>query len=126
MQTHAQMDDSTLFDRYLEICNQALLLNKDRFPFKQILGAGAKAGQNHLYDVRIENALEKGCFSMMLHDGRLQAQAMQDKGCAGCCCSDKWRVTRQYLEEVVSRPDEYIVNPAKLDWGWMIQNGAKS
>jgi hypothetical protein len=29
------------------------------------------------------------------------------------------RINRSYMEEVVAHPEEYIKNPAKIDWDWL-------
>jgi hypothetical protein len=32
---------------------------------------------------------------------------------------EAWPFTYQYLKRVVDHPEDYIENPAKLEWGWL-------
>ncbi len=122
MLKHSQMSDTDLFTRYVDICNQAILLNKDRFPFKQILGAGEKAGKGQVIEVHLEDGKDQMRFALEIQKGLLTAKA--HSACEKCNCTGNWSVTRNYIEEVVADPDPYIMNPAKIDWGWMVSGNA--
>ena len=44
-----------LFKEYVQVCNTALNLNKDRFPFKQILGAAQEAEGDRIIEITIRD-----------------------------------------------------------------------
>lgn len=103
--------------RYIEVCNQALIKNKNRFPFKQILGAAAKAhGETitkviigrHTFEYRLKLSTDKIVIST-------------DTGAAENSQTRLWKVESSYLDDVTKNPESYIRNPAKLDWSWMFQ-----
>lgn len=105
---HAQ-----LFERYMEICNQALEQNKEKFPFKQIW----EAAQTRLRDQKVALAVyddsPQETFEVALNGSHLDVSRPE------CSCKAPWRVNRSYLEQVTSNPEDYIQNPAKIDWGWL-------
>ncbi len=111
------MDKNDLFQRYLDICNQALDANKERFPFKQILGAAREAEQSRQIEVRIVD--DEPADTMVMTIKRDAIQAEDHASCADCNCDGEWRVSKSYLESVVENPQAYIENPAKIDWDWM-------
>lgn len=106
-----------LITRYLDVCNRALALNKDRFPFKQILGAARSAECDRVIEVDVMDSQPKQSYVMSIYHDRVVAVPHGE--CCDCQCDRTWCVTVSYLEEVVLRPDIYIQNPAKIDWGWM-------
>ncbi len=118
------MNKFELFQRYLEICNHALEVNKNRFPFKQILEAAQKADNSapRLVEVSIieDHPVEK--FAILL-DKNTRVVGKKHENCDNCQCQGEWRITQSYLEDVVNNPDAYISNPAKIDWEW-IQAGS--
>jgi hypothetical protein len=115
--TKTDTQESDLFSRYLEVCNRAIAANGDRFPFKQILGAAQKSQTSKNVEVCIIDDHPEASFVIHLDDGKVSAQS--HSACKNCNCKGQWRVARSYLEDVIQNPDEYIRNPAKIDWEWM-------
>jgi len=106
-----------LFYRYLEICNQALAYNRDRFPFKQILGAAERENNTKAIEVCIIDDHPVGAYVMNMDAHTLFAKPHED--CADCAYDVQWRVTKTYLEDVIAHPEDYIKNPAKINWEWL-------
>ena len=91
-----------LFERYLEICNQAIDANKDRFPFKQILSAASAADENKNVEVCIIDDHPEDAFVIQMGEEGIIGQPHGD--CADCECDSRWKVTRSYLEHVIDNP----------------------
>ena len=108
---------SDLFQSYLEVCNDALKQNKNRFPFKQILDAARTNAASRTIEVHIVDDKPKSDIMMTLDADAIRAQSHAD--CDNCQCDAKWSVSKTYLEDVVNNPDAYIQNPAKIDWDWL-------
>lgn len=106
-----------LMQRYFEICNTALKLNKDRFPFKQILGLAAENGAGQKVQMNIIDNLNAEKYVVYIEDQTIKAEPHVN--CTDCHCVRKWDVETEYLRSVISEPERYIGNPAKIDWAWM-------
>jgi len=111
-----------LIECYVDICNRALELNKDRFPFQQILGAAREVETGRLIEVDIVDATPKASYVMHIEGDSIVTKAHGD--CDDCNCDRLWPVTTQYLKTVVQNPDIHISNPAKINWEWMYDNPA--
>lgn len=114
------MDRYELFQGYVDICNRALERNKDRFPFKQVLGAAQKAGTKRMVEVQIIDDRPGSDFLIRLVHNKIEGVLSETRG--DCRCGGRWRVARSYMEEVVRNPGPYIRNPARLDWEWMVDS----
>lgn len=106
-----------LIECYLDVCNQALALSKDRFPFKQILGAAKKSESACVVEVNIVDALPPVSYVMKFNQGKIVAAP--HLFCADCNCDRTWNITKGYLEGVVNNAQTYIDNPAKINWEWL-------
>ena len=106
-----------LIARYLDVCNQALTENKDRFPFKQILGAAEKSERGAVIEVNVIDVVPTASYAMILSKSGLVATP--HGACSDCKCERAWNVTADYLQTVANNPDIFIQNPAKIDWEWM-------
>lgn len=102
---------------YVSICNEALHLNKDRFPFKQILGAARNNEVGKKIEVQIKGAGAQNSYFFSIENNCITAQ--NHDSCDNCQCDRKWSVEWPYLIDVLSHPESYIKNPAKIDWNWM-------
>ncbi len=105
-----------LFERYLEICNQAIERNKDKFPYMEI------------WKARWKNLSHEGTLQCAVFDDRPKIvytlQLTQDMkikiiGKQNVTPGDAWPFKYSYLKHVVENPNEYIEHPASLDWGWL-------
>ncbi len=116
------MDNSDLFQKYLEVCNEALDANRERFPFKQILGAAREhATTASKVEVCIVENLPRASFVIGIEKDKITGEPKEscEEVCEGCRCNKQWHVARSYLEAVVKNPQAYIDNPARIDWEWL-------
>jgi len=117
MQTDTtKLDTDALFTQYVNVVNQAVGQNRDRFPFKQLLSMGDKI----LGDKEIGAAIYKtdadephDWFTLTFDEGKLDAT--HGKGSPDI----EWKIDRRHLEHVVADPQPYIDNPARLDLDWL-------
>ncbi len=114
-QSEAQ-DYEEVFQQYLEICNRAIERNKNKFPYTEIWGARLKLLEDELkiqaivYDDRPKLAY------MLRLTKDMKIEIVEKKTIPP---EDAWPFTYRYLRRVVDNPEEYIENPAKLEWGWL-------
>lgn len=105
-----------VFQKYLEICNQAIEKNRHTFPYTEIWSARFKVLETEamlhaiVYDDR-----PKVAFMLRLTKD-MKIEIVEKKPIPA---ADEWPFTYQYLKRVVDNPEEYITNPAKLEWGWL-------
>ena len=116
MTENAPLDD-TIMIRYLNICNRAIAYNSARFPFKQIFDAAQRHECGKVIEVNILGADQPLSYAMTLDHAGLHAKPHAD--CEDCQCDKKWAIAYDYLKTVTQHPDQYIKNPAMLDWGWV-------
>ena len=116
MQDHYSQDD--MFRKYLDICNEALAANKNRFPFKQILNAAQQDNINKQIEVSIIDDKPQSSYVIQLADHHISA--LPHTSCQDCSCHSKWIIPRSYIESVLKKPEIYIQNPAKLNWEWLL------
>lgn len=110
----ADIDD--LIKCYFSVCNKALDLNKERFPFKQILGAAKASEKGRQVEARVSDHPD-AVYVIEIKQGVIASRPHVD--CEDCNCVRGWCVTKNYLEDVVKNPQIYIGNPAKINWEWM-------
>lgn len=102
---------------YVSICNRALSLNKDRFPFKQILGAAQKSEKGKKVEVLLAGAESIDSYVFSIKNEQIIFAPHSE--CGQCKCDRKWHLEWTYLQEVLKDPESYIKNPAKIDWDWI-------
>lgn len=118
------MNQEDLFKKYIDICNMALDKNKDRFPFNHILHGLKNENDAQSIRVKIMNDREEPQFYLQLSEGKINYDLTSCQNMCGSCnndCPSKnsvWQVKESYLQDVTENPEEYIQNPAKLDWEW--------
>lgn len=113
----SKLNSSALFTQYVDVVNRALGQNKDRFPYKQLMGPAG----DFMSDKRVAVAIYKDdpknphdWFTMNFSDGTF---GIADHGKSD---SDfTWKVKEAYLERVVQDPETYIETPSKLDFEWL-------
>ena len=105
-----------IFQKYLEICNQAIEKNKSKFPYTQIWGERLKLLEE---EMKIQAIVydDRPKISYMLRLTKDMKIEIVDKKTIPP--EDAWPFTYQYLKRVVDNPNEYIDNPARLEWGWL-------
>ena len=104
-----------VFQQYLEICNRAIEQNKNKFPYTEIWGSRFKALETEAtLDAIIYDDRPKAAFTLRLTKD-MKIEIVKKKAVP----PDEWPFTYQYLKRVVDNPNDYIDNPAKLEWGWL-------
>ncbi len=105
-----------IFERYLDVCNQAIEKNKDRFPYPEIWKARwNKCGSNNILQCAIYDDRPKVVYTMQLtQDMKIKIIKKTEVS-----AEDAWPFKISYLKKVVENPNEYIDHPANLDWGWL-------
>ena len=116
VEPNSKLTEEQLFLRYLEICNKALDCNKDKFPYKQIWQAAQKVLSDKNISLAIYDDHPKATYDLSIHDNHIDVVGKNVKEEKS---DDAWHVNMSYMEKVVSNPDEYIRNPAKIDWDWL-------
>ena len=105
-----------VFQKYLEICNRAIELNKNKFPYTEIWGARLKALED---EIKIQAVVfdDRPKISYLLRLTKdMKIEIAEKKELPP---EDAWPFTYQYLKRVVDHPQEYLENPARLEWGWL-------
>ena len=108
-------DYDCLMQTYMDICNKALLFNKDRFPFKEIFEAAKNLEADRRIEVKISDCAAS--YIIQIKDGKIVHERHSD--CPDCECDGQWMINNQYLCDVIQNADFYVANPARIDWGWM-------
>jgi hypothetical protein len=105
-----------VFERYLDICNQAIEKHKDKFPYSEIWKAKWKnLGPDHILQCAVYDDRPKIIYSLQLtEDMKIKILKKTPAG-----PEDVWPFKYSYLKNVVDNPQDYIEHPANLDWGWL-------
>ncbi len=106
--------EKELFAQYVAVCNRALETHKDEFPYKQLWEMAQVALEKQPVSLAIYDDQLKAVYDVLLHDNHLNIVAESHAQ-----PSHVWHMNRHYLEQVVNNPDDYINNPAKIDWEWL-------
>ncbi len=109
-------DYKKIFQQYLEICNQAIEQNKNKFPYTEIWGARFKLLETEatLKAIIYDDRPKLSCMLRLTKD--MKIELVENKPIPP---DEAWPFTYQYLKRVVENPNEYIANPARLEWGWL-------
>lgn len=114
--TAATEEYERVFERYLDVCNQSIERNKDKFPYMEIWKARLKnLGPDHILECAVYDDRPKVIYKLRLTDGMKieiieKTQVAPDRA---------WPFKYSYLKHVVDNPQDYIDHPANLDWGWL-------
>jgi hypothetical protein len=105
-----------VFRQYLDICNQAIAENKDKFPYTGIWNARLK-GIDQLAHVNAVVFDDRPKAAYLLHlTPEMRIEISEKKALAN---DEPWPFPYQYMKRVIKNPDKYIANPARLQWGWL-------
>jgi hypothetical protein len=109
-------DYERVFERYLDICNEAIEKNKDKFPYMEIWKASWKnLGPDHILHCAVYDDRPKMIYTLQLtEDMKIKILKKAPSG-----PKDVWPFKYSYLKHVVDNPQNYIEHPANLDWGWL-------
>lgn len=104
------------FERYLDVCNQAIEKNKDKFPYTEIWRARWKAlGANNILQCAIYDDRPKAIYTLQLTEDMKIKILKKEHGTP----ADIWPFKYSYIKRVVDNPKNYIEHPDSLDWGWL-------
>jgi len=107
-----------IFERYLDVCNQAIEKNKDKFPFIEIWRARWKTlGKNNIFQCAVYDDRPKIIYTLELMED-MKIKIIKK---APVAMDDIWPFKYSYLKHVVENKQEYIDHPANLDWGWLME-----
>lgn len=105
-----------IFERYLAICNQALDANKDKFPYKEIWQARSNIlDENNSLPCAVYDAGPKATFILQF----TKSLSIRLLNAVPADPKEAWRFDYSFLRHVVDHSQEYIDQPAKLEWGWL-------
>ena len=105
-----------IFERYLDVCNQAIEKNKDKFPYMEMWKARWKnLGVDKTVKCVVYDDRPKVVYTLELtEDMRIKIVEKTHITPEGV-----WPFRYSYLKHVVDHPQDYIDHPANLDWGWL-------
>jgi hypothetical protein len=107
-----------IFERYLDVCNQAIEKNKDKFPYMEIWKARwKKLGPDNILQCAVYDDKQKIIYTLQLTED-MKIKILKK---ATVARDDIWPFKFSYLKHVVDNPQEYIQHPANLDWGWLTE-----
>lgn len=115
-ETEAVEEYERIFERYVEVCNQAIEKNKDRFPYTEIWNARLKKlGPDNLLHCAVYDDRPKVIYTLQITDD-MKIKIIKKEPVVE---AHIWPFKYNYLKRVVENPQEYIDHPANLDWGWL-------
>jgi hypothetical protein len=105
-----------IFEQYVDICNQSIEKNKDKFPYMEMWKARWKnLTPNQILQCAIYDTRPKVIYKLQLtEDMKIKIISKTEVK-----TDDTWPFNYEYLKQVVDNPQKYIEKPAELDWGWM-------
>lgn len=111
-----ESSDEDLLKRYMDVCGLAIEQNRGRFPYSQIFESIATVSPRDVNICVIDNHPVTTFSLRRTQDGdwstsRLRAQPEGEPPI--------WIVKREYLQQVIDASDDFVANPAKLDWDWL-------
>lgn len=101
-----------LLKQYLDICNKALIENRNIFPYKHLLQAITNAPP---VSIVLVDDTPKGLFELSIDDASIHAKNIG----SSAPTEQVIRMNIRDLEDAVQNPDEYIKDPTKFDWHWV-------
>ncbi len=111
-------DNTVLFTDAINVMNEAIKQNQDRFPYKQIIGATEGVAEGRKVGVAVyadDPATPYDYYTVSFKNGQIEilSHGKEEPEIA-------WKVPRGYLEEVTEHSEQYKQHPAKLDWDWLL------
>ena len=104
---------------YLTVCNRILSESNNCYPYRQIWEAACRQGRPHAHmRVAWKGAAQDFLLSLNQREHFYVMAApyvakMDDEG------DTVWRVSPDYLRQVVENAAYYMANPAEMNWDWL-------
>jgi hypothetical protein len=111
-----EIEYEKIFQQYLDVCNRAIEQNKGKFPYTEIWGSRLKDLKEEIkiHAVVFDDRPKLSYMLRLTKEMKIEIAETKDLP-----AEDAWPFTYQYLKRVVDNPDDYIANPARLEWGWL-------
>lgn len=112
----SQLKYDEIVHSYISICNQAIDLHRERFPFYQIWNAAEISSKGIITKLKLHDVVPNLLYHIHVkHDemSLISDRAVKDHDI-------EWNVPLSYLSKIVELPEKYIQNPVLMDWGWFI------
>ncbi len=106
-------DFDALFKQYVDICNTAISSHREEFPYKQLWDAFSRLSDNAQVRVAVYDDQPKSLYALRFAQDHIEAEENGNEDNPG------FRINLSYLKQVVEHPEQYIENPALLDWDWL-------
>jgi len=101
-------------ERYIEVCNEVLRRNRNRFPYEHIWNAAADAEAGHgARLVLVDDTPVSVCEVTVFPDHLERSEDGED--------APVLRISKSYLDDVLRNPQKYVDNPALINWGWLFR-----
>ncbi len=104
-----------LLQQYLQLCNEALAANKDRFPYAQIWQAAEQALRDGKVEFALVDDAPKARLCVALSDAHIECV---ENG-AGDEDVPVQRISADYIQTILASREDVIANPSLIDWNWM-------
>lgn len=105
---------ASLLRRYIEICNEAIEKNGDKFPYSAIWGAALPKVEGKQLEFALRDDRPKACLRVAVEGDHLDPEQ------SGEVCQDlDWVFDYSFLKDVVENADACIDEPTRLDWAWL-------
>ncbi len=105
-----------VFRQYLDVCNQAIERNKDKFPYTEIWNARLKGPEKSslIHAVVFDDRPKLAYMLRLTPEMKIEISEKKDLQ-----TDEAWPFSYQYMKRVINQPEKYITNPARLQWGWL-------
>ena len=104
---------------YINLCCDVLRIHHDYFPYKQIFGLAEKQLKED-FKITVHVVDEKhNILPCRLRISNKMDITVSPLHHASYKNKPTWTVEICVLEGAVNDPNEYMINPALLDWGWL-------
>ncbi len=107
-------DFEELLRAYLTICNQAMSKHAGEFPYKEIWAAAMASRKGDTMRLAVVDDRPKACVSVNTNGQKLEvAPSAADD-------NHDWVLNYSYLAQVIENAEDYLDDPARLDWSWLM------
>lgn len=112
--TEKESEYDSLLRRYIEICNEAIEKNGDKFPYSAIWGAALPQVEGKQLAFALRDDRPKARLRVAVDGAHLDAAN------EGETCQDvDWVFDYSHLKDVIENADACINEPTRLDWSWL-------
>jgi len=109
-----------LFLRYIDVCNKAIEAHQGEFPYAQLWHSAEESLDGLPIVVAVYDDEPKAAYRLSVNEQHIDTIDIEPDAIDN---DDAWHVRTSYMQKVIENPEEFIENPAKIDWGWM-QSGS--